>query len=157
MKKVPISMIVSMVFLSLSLMAAGQGVSNDLNDQMLQAASKGDTTAVQQLLQEGANIEAKDNGETALMRALSHGHPEVGKLLIDKGAQIEYMAPPVLGAQPVGYSALSYAAGNCQAEIVKRSALGGSRLMRNGLSTEGTGREGVADQTPICRVAVERR
>jgi ankyrin repeat protein len=59
MKKVLVSIFSLAMVLSWNHPAAGQGGSS-LNDQLIQAAEKGDTAAVQQLLDKGANIEAKE-------------------------------------------------------------------------------------------------
>ena len=61
-----------------------------LNDQLIAAATNGDAAGVQQLLQKGANIEAKDNlGWTPLIWAAYQGHTEVVNLLLEKGANLE--------------------------------------------------------------------
>ena len=89
MKKVLVSIFSLAMVLSWNHPAAGQGGSS-LNDQLIQAAEKGDTAAVQQLLDKGANIEAQsDYGRTALMYAATNGYPEVVKLLLEKGAKTE--------------------------------------------------------------------
>ena len=90
MKKVLASIFSVAIFLSLSHLAASQATSSSLNDQLIQAAKAGDTSAVQQLLDKGANIEARNkDGHTALMNAANQGKTEVVKLLLEKGAQIE--------------------------------------------------------------------
>ncbi len=90
MKKVLVSILFLAAVLSLSHPAASQAGSNSLNDQLLLAAEDGDTAAVQQLLDKGANIEATDKlGRTALIKAAIVGKTEVIKLLLDKGANIE--------------------------------------------------------------------
>ncbi|MGB8848069.1 MAG: ankyrin repeat domain-containing protein, partial [Terracidiphilus sp.] len=89
MKKVLVSIFALAMVLSWSLPAAGQA-SSSLNDQLIQAATNGDTAAVQQLLNKGADIEAKDAyGETALFEAARNGNTEVVTLLLNKGANIE--------------------------------------------------------------------
>ena len=50
----------------------------------------GDIEMAQLLLDNGANIEAKDNkGNTALIKASSHGNIEIAQFLLDNGADIE--------------------------------------------------------------------
>ena len=89
MKKVLKAVILLVMALSLSLLAAGQAASS-VDAQLLEAARIGDTAAVQQLLQKGANIEAKDeSGRTPLMVADIYNSTNVMKLLLDKGANIE--------------------------------------------------------------------
>jgi ankyrin repeat protein len=90
MKKVHIGTILPLVILGLCLFAAGQAGSQYLDEQLLRAAARGDITEVQQLLQQGAHIEAKDFlGDTALINAAVMDHAEVVKLLLDKGANLE--------------------------------------------------------------------
>jgi hypothetical protein len=90
MKKVLVSILSLAMVLSWNHPAAGQASSNSLNDQLLQAAFKGDTAAVQQLLDKGANIEAHtEYGDTALIYAATNGYTEVVTLLLAKGANIE--------------------------------------------------------------------
>lgn len=94
MKKVLVAISTSAIFL-LVRMAAGQS----LDDQLLHAADIGDFVAVQTLLQQGANVEAKAtdgsySGWTALLLATNSNHIDVVKLLLDKGANIEAKTPP---------------------------------------------------------------
>ena len=138
MKKVLKAGILSVMVLSLSLLAAGQAAPGSLDDQLIQSARNGDTAAVQQLLQQGANIEAKPYGDAALPVAAGFGHVDVVKLLLDKGANIEtkdrngwtplelaiaYGRPGVVnlllekGANPE--AALLYAVGKGKPEVVK--------------------------------------
>jgi len=50
--------------------------------------SVGDTALVKKLLDEGADINAKDDGLTLLMKAATEGYLKTAKLLIDKKADI---------------------------------------------------------------------
>ena len=71
MKKVLIAIILPVIIFSLSHLAAGQASSKSLDAQLFEAVESGDTAAVQQLLQEGANIEARDNeGFTHILGAV---------------------------------------------------------------------------------------
>jgi ankyrin repeat protein len=84
-------------------------VSGGLDAQLVAAAGKGDTATVQSLLQQGANIEARDNyGETALMEAAGRGHTDTAILLLDKGANIEakdnYSATALVHAAESGHT-----------------------------------------------------
>ena len=89
MKKVLVSIFTIAMVLSWNHPAAGQAGSS-LNDQLIQAATNGDTATVQQLLDQGANIEAKaENGGTALIWAANEGKTGVMKLLLEKGANID--------------------------------------------------------------------
>jgi len=58
MKKVLVAIILLVIVLSLSHLAAGQAGSSSLDTDLIQAAHRGDAAAVQQLLQKGANVEA---------------------------------------------------------------------------------------------------
>ena len=51
--------------------------------------SVGDTALIKSLLDEGADINAKDNGLTLLMKAATEGYLKTAKLLIDKKADID--------------------------------------------------------------------
>jgi uncharacterized protein len=91
MKKVLVSIFSLAIVLSLSNLAAGQAYSNSPNDQLIAPAQNGDTAAVRQLLNQGANIEARDAivGATALIEAAFSGNAETVKLLLERGANIE--------------------------------------------------------------------
>jgi tetratricopeptide (TPR) repeat protein len=116
MKKVLKAVILSVMVLSLSLLAAGQAAPGSLDDQLIQSARNGDTAAVQQLLQQGANIEAKDKKDkydrTALIIAVSDRKTNVVKLLLDKGANIE-------AKDKDGWTALLWAEAQNNTEIAK--------------------------------------
>jgi ankyrin repeat protein len=103
--------------LSLSHLAAGQAGSNSLDDQLIQAVGHGDTAAIQQLLEKGANIEAGQRYTvTPLMLAVENDLTEVAKLLLDKGANIEAKG----GVSPYGgRTALVFAAISGDVEITK--------------------------------------
>ncbi|MCK4319153.1 ankyrin repeat domain-containing protein [Candidatus Micrarchaeota archaeon] len=61
----------------------------DLNEELLRAAKEGDAEAVERLIQEGADINTRDDwGETALTHAIENGHTETAKFLIEKGADV---------------------------------------------------------------------
>ena len=58
-----------------------------LNDQLFEAARKGDAAAVTALLDKGADVNAKFRyGQTALFKASERGHANVVKVLLDRGA-----------------------------------------------------------------------
>ena len=58
-----------------------------LDAELLQSVRKGDTVTVLHLLQQGADVDTRDQGgSTALALAADYGHPDAVKLLMDKGA-----------------------------------------------------------------------
>jgi ankyrin repeat protein len=60
----------------------------DVNEDFLKAAERGDLSAVESLIANGADINAKlNNGKTALMLATQNGHEEIKELLIKAGAK----------------------------------------------------------------------
>ena len=121
--------------LSLSHLAVAQAVSTSLDDELIQAADRGATAAVQQLLQKGAKIEAKDEyGATALLLAARYGNAETVKLLLDKGAEIE-------ATDKYSSTALLLAAEQGKTEVVKR-------LLERGANIEAKNQYG---STPLLR------
>ena len=61
-----------------------------LNDQMWEAARKGDAAAVSALLDKGADVNAKFRyGSTALFKAAERGNVEVVKVLLARGADVK--------------------------------------------------------------------
>lgn len=92
-----------------------------LDAELVQVAAKGDTAAVEQLLQKGASVDAIVNTEgsvvytgsrtTALIAAAKEGYVEVVKLLLKRGADIEKRGN--------GPSALSIAAEHGRADVVR--------------------------------------
>lgn len=98
--------------------------------KLIVAADKGDTSTVKQLLESGANVDAKTyEGVTALMYAAQNGHTEVMKLLIDKKADIE--------AKPYnGITALMSAARNNQYDAAEL-------LIKNGADINAKDKQGV--------------
>src|SRR5919205_1953261 len=60
-----------------------------LNEQLYEAARKGDAAEVKALLDRGADVNAKFRyGATALFKAAERGNTEVVKLLIERGADV---------------------------------------------------------------------
>jgi ankyrin repeat protein len=60
-----------------------------LNEELLKAAADGDAAKVKELLEKGADANARDkDGLTPLHYAAKHGHADVVKLLIEKGVNV---------------------------------------------------------------------
>jgi ankyrin repeat protein len=60
-----------------------------LDHQLFQAIAKGDMGALRVLLDNGADIEARnEHGETPLFTAVDNHNPEMVKLLLEKGANV---------------------------------------------------------------------
>ena len=70
--------------------------------------SVGDTALVKRLLDEGADINAKDNGFTLLMKAATEGYLKTAKLLIDRKADVDARSneggTALISAAMVGYT-----------------------------------------------------
>ena len=61
----------------------------DINAELLQAAAAGNTAKVEQLLKQGADVNANHyRGWTALMHAAAKGHTETVMILIAAGANL---------------------------------------------------------------------
>ena len=66
-------------------------MAEDLNRELRDASSDGDTDRVMSLIARGADIHSRDNdndGCTALYIACSNGHTAVASLLLERGANI---------------------------------------------------------------------
>jgi hypothetical protein len=110
---------------SLSHLATGQAGAS-LNDQLVTAVKNGDTAAVQQLLNQGADIEAMSgDGATALTVAASSGNADLVKLLLARGANIE-------GAD---MARSPYATENMRLEVCLLGMQGLGKLVRNMFTT----------------------
>lgn len=107
------------------------------NGRLLAAASLGDIFSVQQLVNQGADIDARaSNGTTALMGASYAGYPRTAQFLIARGAQVNAKSAD-------GLTALHYAAGAGYSEIV-------GSLLDAGADPNAKTAEGV---TPLMKAA----
>lgn len=78
-----------LLLVALAAVAAAQDPKQALNEQLYEAARKGDAAEVKALLDKGADVNAKFRyGATALFKAAERGHTEVVKLLIERGADV---------------------------------------------------------------------
>jgi ankyrin repeat protein len=83
------------------------------DNDLLDAAGKGDTAQVESLLDKGANVNGQSNtGVSALMLAAGVGNEEMLRALLNKGADVNLKSPG-------GYTALMAAALNGHPHIVK--------------------------------------
>jgi ankyrin repeat protein len=90
-------------------LAAQQSISNlKASENLKIGAFNGDYAMVKEALINGADINYKENGWTALMTSAQEGHIEIVKLLLSKGANVN-ISDPMTGAN--AYMA-SFAAGN---------------------------------------------
>ncbi len=94
--------------------ALAQGTSPSLNDQMWEAARKGDAAAVIALLDKGADVNAKFRyGATALFKAAERGNVEVVKVLLARGADVK------VRDTFYGSTAMTWALENKHTEVVR--------------------------------------
>lgn len=95
---------------------------------LIVACSRGLTSIVNFLLQEGANLGSADSyGYTALMWACDNGHKEIVDLLLDAGAEPNTMDQkgytPLMMAAYSGYTSIAAALINHGANIHQRTAV----------------------------------
>ena len=96
------------------LVSMGQDPKQQLNDQMWEAARKGDAVAVTAALDKGADVNAKFRyGTTALFKASERGNTEVVKVLLARGADV------TVKDTFYGSTAMSWALDNDHIEVVK--------------------------------------
>ena len=102
------------LFLASVPIAAQVAANQSLNDQMWEAARKGDAAAVAALLDKGADVNAKFRyGTTALFKAAERGNVEVVKLLLARGADVK-VKDTFYGA-----TAMTWALDNKNVEVVR--------------------------------------
>lgn len=127
-------LIALLILLSLALTAGAQeDAKRELNDQLWEAARKGDALAVKALLDKGADVNAKFRyGATALSYAADKGHVEVVKILLERGADVNvrdtfYNVTPLQWATEKGHAAIVKALLDKGAEGVDEVLLAGAR------------------------------
>ncbi|MGH9176173.1 MAG: ankyrin repeat domain-containing protein [Vicinamibacterales bacterium] len=102
------------------------------------AAGEGDVEALERLLANGADINARDtHGQTALMISARNGHDRAVALLVERGADVNHTAKFHL-------SALMLAVLNNHAGIVSTLVMAGADR-----SIRGTGAPGFSGQTAM--------
>ena len=91
-------------FLFLLPLLFAHAADGDITAELLEAAKVGETVKVEQLIKQGADVNARNkNGTTALMDAAIEGHAETLKILIDASADVN-------ATQEDGNTALTWAA-----------------------------------------------
>ena len=114
--------------------AARQDPKQALNEQLYEAARKGDAAEVKALLDKGADVNAKFRyGATALFKAAERGHTEVVRLLIERGADVTvkdtfYGATALYWATDKGHTGVVRA-------ILAKSAEGAGEVLLTGVRT----------------------
>lgn len=122
-----------LIILSQAFTAGAQDARQALNDQLWEAARKGDAVAVKALLDKGADVNAKFRyGATALSYAADKGHVEVVKILLERGADVNvrdtfYQSTPIQWATSKGHAAIVKALLDKGAEGVDEVLLAGAR------------------------------
>ncbi len=90
--------------------------------------SVGDAALVKKLLDEGADINAKDDGLTLLMKAATEGYLKTAKLLIDKKADIDAKTnegnTALMAASMAGYTKIVELLVNAGANTKAKNNLG---------------------------------
>lgn len=142
----PRSIILLSLILVFPLMVCAQAGKQELDEQLWEAARKGEAATVRILLDKGANVNAKFRyGTTALFKAAERGHTEVVKLLIERGADV------TVKDTFYGATAMTWALENKHVEVVRalleKSAEGVDEVLLTGA------REG---NTALVRVALDR-
>ncbi|KAG8980632.1 hypothetical protein FRB94_010372 [Tulasnella sp. JGI-2019a] len=72
-------------------------MSQDSGKALIAAAKAGDISAIQTLIDSGADVNQMIDGETPVMAAATAGHEEAVKLLMEKGANRDNTAPSETG------------------------------------------------------------
>lgn len=139
-----------LIVLCLTLLMATAAVAQDpkkaLNEEMWEAARKGDVAAVTAALDKGADVNAKFRyGTTALFKAAERGHGAVVKLLIDRGADV------TVKDTYYGATAMTWALQGDHVEVVKELLVKDADSAASVLMTGA--REGKA---PLVEIALAR-
>ena len=125
--------LLALLTLALALTAAArQDPKQALNEQLYEAARKGDAAEVKAVLDRGADVNATFRyGATALFKAAERGHTEVVKLLIERGADVNvkdtfYGATAITWAMEKGHTGVIRA-------ILARSGDGAGAVLLSGV------------------------
>jgi hypothetical protein len=140
----PLFLILALVIFASPILA--QDPKQKLNDQFWEAVRAGDVAQVTELLDKGADVNAKFRyGATALFKAAERGHTEVVKLLLARGADV------TVKDTFYGATAMTWALDNDHVEIVK------ALLEKDGSSVNDVLLTGAREgKTPLVRAALDR-
>lgn len=100
-----------------------------LNEQLYEAARKGDAAEVKAVLDKGADVNAKFRyGATAIFKAAERGHTEVVKLLIERGADVN-VKDTFYGATAISWALQKGHTGVVRAILAKSAEEAGDVLL----------------------------
>jgi ankyrin repeat protein len=103
-------------------------------DDIFQASKKGDLARVKELVEAGADLNAKfRGGDTALVNASQSGHLDIVKYLVEKGANVNVkngsgLTPTAMGILSLHLEIVKYLIEK-GANVNQKNALGGTLLM----------------------------
>jgi ankyrin repeat protein len=127
--------LLALVTLALAATAAAQDPKQALNEQLYEAARKGDAAEVKALLDKGADVDAKFRyGATALFKAAERGHTEVVKLLIERGANVN-VKDTFYGATAMSWALQKGHTGVIRAILTKSTEEAGD-VLQTGVSSD---------------------
>ena len=128
------------------LVVVAQDPKQELNNQMWEAARKGDAAAVTAALDKGADVNAKFRyGTTALFKAAERGNTEVVKVLLARGADV------TVKDTFYGATAMSWALDNDHLEVVR------AILEKDGSSVNQVLMQGAREgKAPLVEMAVAK-
>jgi Ankyrin repeats (3 copies)/Domain of unknown function (DUF3471) len=123
-----------------------QNTKQELNDQMWEAARRGDVAGVTAMLDKGADVNAKFRyGTTALFKAAERGNTEVVKLLLARGAD------PTIRDTFYNATAMTWALSQKHVDVVRLI------LEKDATSVNEVLMTGVREGNPaLARIAIER-
>lgn len=117
---------------ALAATAAAQDAKRALDEQLYEAARRGDAAGVRALLDKGADVNARFRyGATVLFKAAERGHTEVVKLLIERGADVT-VRDTFYGATALSWATEKGHVGVVRA-ILARSAEGAGDVLMAGV------------------------
>ncbi len=97
----------SMISMLVAMLIPLTACTQDVNSQLMEATRGGQTERVQELLEAGADVNAKIEGNvTALMFAASEGHTDTMRTLLEAGAEVGEKHS-FTGASALDYAALA--------------------------------------------------